>query len=410
MKIVILTNEAPPHIYGGAGVHVDFLSRELAGLEEERHFVQVLCFGEQEKLEKNRSIRGIGQGCFFPLVDSRHQKLFDTLVKNLIMAGSLKNTDLVHCHTWYTYLAGCLLKNLLGVPLVVTTHSLEPHRPWKEEQLGTGYRVSSWLEKTAYENADGVIAVSASMKRDVQNLYGVSPEKIRVIPNGVDTGRYKPTPSREVLAKYGIDAGVPFVLFVGRISQQKGIIHLLNAIPFLMAGIQIVLCAGAPDTDALDAEAAKKLEEIRAQTPNRIIWIRQWVPQAHIIPLYTHASLFICPSIYEPFGIINLEAMACGTPAIASAVGGIPEVVVSGETGMLVPFAPASPTNPEPKNPEQFSRDLAGAVNFLMRSPEILTAMKSKARKRVEKHFDWQAIANQTLEFYRELIHSKKPG
>jgi len=405
MKIVLLTNEAPPHIYGGAGVHVDFLSRELARLEGKRHFIQVLCFGDQEEWEGNRSIRGVREGCSFPLQDPRHQKIFDTLLKNLVMAGALKDVDLVHCHTWYTHLAGSLIKNLLGIPLVLTTHSLEPHRPWKEEQLGTGYKVSSWVEKTAYENADGVIAVSASMKRDVQNLYGIPPEKIRVIPNGIDTDQYKPTPSREVLASFGIDPDRPYLLFVGRITQQKGIIHLLNAIPFLKTGIQIVLCAGAPDTDALEAETAKKMEEIQAHTSNRIIWIRQWVPRSHIIPIYTHASLFICPSIYEPFGLINLEAMACGTPVIASAVGGIPEVVVSGETGMLVPFEPAGAANPEPRNPDRFSRDLAAAVNTLMGSPEILQGMKTRARERVETQFSWRAIALQTLQFYKDLIH-----
>jgi starch synthase len=405
MKIALLTNEAPPHIYGGAGVHVDFLSREIARLDGRRNSVQVLCYGDQEELVENRALLGIRETYPLPLQDPRYQKIFDILFKNLAMAGMLKEADLVHCHTWYTHLAGSLAKNLLRIPLVLTTHSLEPHRPWKEDQLGTGYQVSSWVEKTAYELADGVIAVSSSMKRDVQNLYGVRPEKIRVIPNGIDTDLYKPTPNREVLATYGIEPDKPYLLFVGRITHQKGITHLLEAIPFLMTGMQIVLCAGAPDTDTLEAEAAKKVEEIRAQTSNRIIWIRQWVPRSHVIPIYTHASVFICPSIYEPFGIINLEAMACGTPVVASAIGGIPEVVVSGETGMLVPLEPVGPANPEPKNPEQFSRDLAGAVNFLMRSPENLNAMKTKARERVERHFSWRAIAVQTLEFYKDLIH-----
>ena len=404
MKIVMLTNEAPPNIYGGAGVHVDFLSREIARLEGKQHSIQVVCFGDQDELEGNRSLRGVPEIYPLPLPNSRRQKLFDTLFKNLVMAGALEDGDIVHCHTWYTHLAGSLVKNLLGIPLVLTTHSLEPHRPWKEDQLGTGYQVSSWVEKAAYALADGVIAVSASMKRDVRHLYGVRPEKIRVIPNGIDTDLYKPTPNPEVLAAYGVDPDKPYLLFVGRLTQQKGIIYLLDAIPFLKPGMQIVLCAGAPDTDSLEAETAKRVEEVRARTANRIIWVRQWVPQSHVVPLYTHASVFICPSIYEPFGIINLEAMACGTPVVASAVGGIPEVVVSGETGMLVPFKAIGPANPEPRNAVRFSQDLAGAVNFLMGSPDILNKMKNKAQERVEKYFSWRAIAAQTMEFYKSLV------
>jgi alpha-maltose-1-phosphate synthase len=410
MRIAFLTNEAPPHIYGGAGVHVGFLSREMAKLDPERHSIRILCFGDQEESEGNMRIQGIRQVFSYSLQDSRHQKLFDTLVKNLIMAGSLKDADIVHCHTWYTHLAGCLVKNLLGIPLVLTTHSLEPHRPWKENQLGTGYRVSSWLEKTAYENADGVIAVSGAMKRDVQNLYGVPSEKIRVIHNGIDTLQYKPTPNREILARYGINPDVPFLLFVGRITQQKGILHLVNAIPFLEPGIQIVFCAGAPDTEALGLEMSRKVREVQARTSNRIVWICQWVPTSHLIPIFTHASVFVCPSIYEPFGLINLEAMACATPVVASAVGGIIEVVVHGETGMLVPFEPASPQNGEPKNPERFSRDLAGAVNLLMRSPEILRPMKARARERVENFFSWPKLAGETLQFYKDLLQGRTRG
>jgi alpha-maltose-1-phosphate synthase len=410
MRIVILSNEAPPHIYGGAGVHVDFLSRELVRLEGKQHTVEVLCFGDQEETEGSPAIRGVREGFPFPIADPRQKTIFDALFKNLLMAGGLREADLVHCHTWYTHFAGSLVKNLFGIPLVLTTHSLEPHRPWKEEQLGTGYQVSSWVEKTAYELADGVIAVSSSMKRDVRALYGVHPEKIRVIPNGIDTDLYKPTPNREVPASYGIDPDKPYLLFVGRITRQKGIGHLLNAVPFLLPGIQTVICAGAPDSEALAAETEKKVEETRAQTANRIVWIRQWVPRLQMISLYTHASLFICPSIYEPFGIINIEAMACGTPVVASAVGGIPEVVVSGETGMLVPFKPVGSANPEPKNAARFSRELANAANFLMGSPATLRKMKTKAQERVEKYFSWRAIAARTLEFYKDLVPPRKIG
>jgi glycogen synthase len=310
----------------------------------------------------------------------------------------------VHCHTWYSHFAGCLLKQLLGIPLVLSTHSLEPRRPWKEEQLGSGYNVSTWLEKTAYENADGVIAVSTAMRQDVHEVYGVPFEKIRVIYNGIDLNQYQPTPNLDVLAHYKINPEKPFVLFVGRITRQKGIIHLVNAIKYLRPGLQVVLCAGAPDTEEIGKEMAAKVEQARAATENEIIWIPEIVPKERIISLYTHAAVFVCPSVYEPFGIINLEAMACNTPVVASAVGGIPEVVVPNETGLLVPFEPVSANNFEPKNPEQFARDLAEGVNSLFASPDRIKEMGAKSRQRVEKYFSWSSIARQTLEFYQELV------
>jgi len=402
MRIALLSNEYPPNIYGGAGVHVDYLARELVALENGKHYLQILCFGDQKASSENSMVQGITPRADLPFQDSRHKKLFDALYRNLVMAGSVKEADLVHCHTWYTHFAGCLLKELLDIPLILTLHSLEPHRPWKEEQLANAYAVSTWLEKTALLNADGIIAVSKSMMEDVQQLYGISPEKIRVIHNGIDLDHYKPTFDKEIIGSYGINPHIPFVLFVGRITRQKGIIHLINGIPHLDGDIQIVLCAAVPDTEAMDRKLNDKIEEVRGNSKNQIILISETVPEDHLAVLYSHASVFVCPSVYEPFGIINLEAMACNTPVVASAVGGIREVVVHNETGLLVDFEPGD--NFEPKRPEQFSRDVAAAINQLLASPEKLKTMGIKSRKRVEQYFSWENIARQTLDYYREVI------
>ncbi len=403
MKIAILTNEYPPHIYGGAGVHVDCLSRELARLDGHRHTLKILCFGDQRQTLANETVTGVTTEFEFPFQEPRHRRLLDTLYRNLIMTGSLADVDLIHCHTWYTHLAGCLLKSLLGVPLVLTTHSLEPHRPWKEEQLGAGYHVSTWVERTAYQNADGVIAVSRAMAEDVKKLYGVPPGKVRVIYNGIDVSRYKPTVNPAVLHHYGIDPDRPYVLFVGRITHQKGIMHLFKAMEYFREGVQVVLCAADPDTPELGKETAARIDALRAQTGRQIVWISTFVPQDRIIPLYSHAALFICPSIYEPFGIINLEAMACGTPVVASAVGGIKEVVLPGKTGLLVPLKATCPEDHKAKASQKFARDLAAAVNQLLDDPETRREMGIKARQRVLDEFSWTSIAKQTLEFYREV-------
>lgn len=403
MRIALLTNEYPPRIYGGAGVHVDYLTRELADLEGGKHEIQILCFGDQKEHAGNKVVEGIRPSFDFPFQDTRHEKLLDTLSRNIGMVGSVKETDIVHCHTWYTHLAGCLIKQTLNVPLVLTTHSLEPDRPWKEEQLGPAYGASTWLERTAYQNADGVIAVSQSMKKRTHELYQVPSEKIRIIPNGIDVNQYQPRANPTLLTSYRIKPDKPFLIFVGRITRQKGIIHLVNAIQSISAGIQIVLCAGAPDTEEIGREMEEKVKKAKTQTSNEIIWLRQWVPKADLITLYSHASLFVCPSVYEPFGIVNLEAMACGTPVVASAVGGIPEVVIHGETGLLVPFEPRDTLHQEPKNPEQFSKDLAETINGLLLSPEKLKRMGLKSRERIEKYYSWKSIARQTLEFYKEL-------
>jgi starch synthase len=410
MRIGILTNEYPPYVYGGAGVHVEYLTRELAALDGGRHLVHVICFGDQHEERGALRVEGVRPPLELPARDPRHAKLFSTMLQDLLMSGKLAGIDIVHCHTWYTHLAGCLVKYLQTVPLVLTTHSLEPHRPWKAEQLGTAYHASTWIERTAYQNADGVVAVSEAMKHDVHDLYGVLPKKVRVIHNGIDLQQYRPTFDPATLRAYGIDPDVPYILFVGRITRQKGIVHLVNAIRHFHAGAQVVLCAGAPDTPEIAREMAEAVERARAESPHTIIWIREMLPKEKVIVFYTHAAIFVCPSVYEPFGIINLEAMACQTPVVASAVGGIPEVVEHGETGLLVVRETLSPTEVEPRHPEQFSRDIATAVNVLLDNPELRATMARKARLRVEQQFSWTSIARQTLEFYGEVLARTSPG
>ena len=403
MRIAIFTNEYPPNVYGGAGVHVEYLSRELAKLDGHAHSVDVFAFGDQEETHRNLRVRGINPPLKLPAQDPRHARLLDALVRDLAMVGAVESPDIVHCHTWYAHLAGCLARPLSGARLVLTTHSLEPHRPWKVEQLGSAYHATTWIERTAYQNADGVIAVSAAMKDDVQELYGVAPERVRVIHNGIDPEEYRPRPSEEVLRRLGIDPAIPYVLFVGRITRQKGILHLVRSIPHLRGGEQVVLCAGAPDTPEIAAEMRQAVDEARREAKAPIVWIPEMLPKEDIITLYTHAAVFVCPSVYEPFGIINLEAMACETPVVASAVGGIPEIVVPGETGVLVPLDSNDSGTFEPRDPGAFSEALAASVNELMADPRRREAMGQAARRRVLERFSWKSIAEQTMAFYREL-------
>jgi glycogen synthase len=350
------------------------------------------------------AVRGVKAPGTFPSQNAQFAKLVDTLARNVVFSGSVEASDVVHCHTWYTHLGGCILRNLFRIPLVLTTHSLEPHRPWKAEQLGNAYHVSTWLERTAYQNADGVVAVSQSMKADVHALYGVPQDRIRVIPNGIDVEEYRPSPDPSLLRSYGIDPERPFALFVGRITRQKGVLHLINAIRHLKEGTQVVLCAGAPDTREIGEEMTRKVEAARRDSSHPIVWIEKMLPKKEVIALYSHAAVFVCPSVYEPFGIINLEAMACGAPVVASKVGGIPEVVVHGDTGLLVGLEARGPEDFEPKDPARFSRELAAAVNSLLESPELRKAMAAKARKRVEDQFAWSQVAARTHQFYQELI------
>ncbi len=403
MRIAIFTNEYPPHVYGGAGVHVEYLSRELARAENGAHDIQVLSFGEQHETQGNLRVRGVAPSVRFAAQDPRHAKLLDALARDLAMAGAVEAPDIVHCHTWYAHLAGCLARPLTGAKLVLTTHSLEPHRPWKVEQLGTAYHATAWIERTAYENADGVIAVSKAMKADVEALYGVAPDRVHVIHNGIDPDEYRPRLAPDTLRKLGVDPDVPFVLFVGRITRQKGILHLVRAIRHLTPGIQVVLCAGAPDTEAILTEMTVLVAEAKREPFANIVWIPEMVTKEDVIALYSHAALFVCPSVYEPFGIINLEAMACETPIVAAAVGGIPEIVVPGETGLLIPFAAQGDGSAEPLDPEAFSRALASAINTLMADPDRRAAMGRAGRVRVLAQFSWRSIAEQTLGFYRQL-------
>lgn len=401
MKTLLLTNEYPPHIYGGAGVHVDYLSRELAKLME----VEVRCFGEQQEALPNLTVRGFGTGtpsmeCPKPL-----QSPLGASRRCVDFNGAGITADLVHCHTWYTHLGGIMAKLNYGIPLVITVHSLEPLRPWKREQLGGGYDFSLWVEKTALEMADAVIAVSEETKRDILSLFNVREERISVIHNGIDLAEYKPTRDDDALRALGVDPARPFMLFVGRITRQKGIIHLVRAIRHLNPGFQIVLCAGAPDTPEIAAEMQQAVAAAR-EHHGEIIWIEKMVSRPEAIALYSGATVFVCPSIYEPFGIINLEAMACGTPVVASAVGGIKEVVVDGETGFLVPLRQMTESPFEATEPEVFAADLATKVNLLMADPELAAKMGAAGRRRAEELFGWDAIARKTEGLYRNLLKS----
>ena len=398
MKALLLTNEYPPHVYGGAGVHVEYLSRALARLMA----VEVRCFGEQRVREGNLEVRGFGIdelqfGCPRNL-----RSVFGSVQRDGAMAAAGMDADLVHVHTWYTHWAGILMKLNYGRPLVLTVHSLEPLRPWKREQLGGGYDFSLWVERTAIEMADAVIAVSESTKADVLRLFDVDPSRLHVIHNGIDLAEYREQRDEAVLKKHGIDPARPYILFVGRITRQKGIIHLVQALKHLDPGFQVVLCAGAPDTPEIAAEMKSAVEAARKVRPG-VVWIEDMLPKDEIVALYSAAELFVCPSIYEPFGIINLEAMACGTPVVASAVGGIPEVVVPGETGLLVPVEQMTEAPFEPVDAEAFALQLAGAINELMRDEARRLHMGRQARQRVEEIFSWDAIARRTADLYREV-------
>ena len=328
--------------------------------------------------------------------------VFGALSRNVAFAATDVDADVVHTHTWYANFGGLLIKHAYNIPLVMTTHSLEPLRPWKREQLRGGYDLSNWIEGTSLREADAVIAVSQGTRDDILRVSDARPERVHVIYNGIDTALYHPTDAHATLAKYGIDPDRPFVLFVGRITRQKGIVHLVRAIPQIDPDVQIVLCAGAPDTQEIAAEMSAAVTAASAARPG-VIWIRDMLPREDVIPLYSAAAVFCCPSIYEPFGIINLEAMACGTPVVASAVGGIPEVVVDGETGLLVPVEQQDTAPYEPVDPAAFSRDLAAALNRLLGDPDLRARMAVAGRARVEAHFAWDAIARQTADLYASL-------
>ncbi len=399
MRAALFTREYPPHVYGGAGVHIEYLSRELAKKIE----VEVHCWGEQQSDEDNLHVMGaqpwqeITNG-----TEGKFKGALEALSLNLTQIKALSGVDIAHTHTWYVSMAGFLAKKLYGIPFVLSVHSLEPLRAWKAEQLGSGYIMSSWMERTAILDADAVIAVSNGTKEDILRVYPVQPERIHVIYNGIDLAQYRHTSDMTALQTYGVDPAVPYVLFVGRITRQKGVTHLVDAIRYLPKDTQMVLCAGAPDTPEIAAELRRKVDEARAYS-SRVVWIEKMVTKAEAIQLYSNAQVFCCPSVYEPFGIINLEAMACNTAVVASATGGIKEVVVNDETGYLVPFEQDAVTS-FPLHPDQFARDLAARISALLADPEKCARFGEAGRKRVERLFSWDAIAAQTIELYRRLI------
>jgi alpha-maltose-1-phosphate synthase len=404
MRVGLFTREYPPLVYGGAGVHVDYLSRELAKEIE----VEVHCWGPQQQNAGNLRVHGaepwaeISNG-----TKGKFKGALEAFSLNLTQIKALEGIDVVHTHTWYVSMAGFLAKKLYGVPFVLTTHSLEPLRAWKAEQLGSGYAMSSWMERTAILDADAIIAVSQGTKEDIHRSYpDVDPGRIHVIYNGIDLVEYQKTTENAALLDHGVDPDVPYVLFVGRITRQKGVTHLVDAIRYLPAETQVVLCAGAPDTPEIASELREKVNSARRHHP-RIVWIEKMVTRQETIQLYSHARVFCCPSVYEPFGIINLEAMACRAPVVASSTGGIKEVVVNDETGYLVPFD-QDPVTGFPSEPEIFAKDLGSRINELLVDEKKCRRFGDAGRRRVEETFSWTAIAHQTIDLYRRLIAQKK--
>ena len=399
MRLALLTREYPPEVYGGAGVHVEYLARELAGLVD----LEVHCWGGERPDDSHppvvahRPWQALGRK--EPWVPA-----LQTLSVDLTMAASVDGVELVHSHTWYANLGGHLAKLVHDVPHVATVHSLEPMRPWKAEQLGGGYAVSSFCERTALEAADAVVAVSGEQRRDLLACYpAVEAERVSVIGNGIDTTEYRPDPGTDVLERQGIDPERPSVLFVGRITRQKGLGHLIAAARAFEPDAQLVLCAGAPDTPELAAETKAQVERLRGRRDG-VFWLEQMLAKSEVIQLLSHATVFVCPSIYEPLGIVNLEAMACETAVVATATGGIPEVVDDGVTGLLVPFDPLDDASREPRDPTRFAHDLAERVNALLADPERARRMGEAGRRRAVEHFGWPAIAAQVVELYRRLL------
>jgi starch synthase len=380
VRVGLLTREYPPDVYGGAGVHVEFLARELRPLVD----LDVHCWGEGRA-------DGVLRHRPWSTLDGANDAL-RTFSVDLAMAAALEGRELVHSHTWYANLGGHLAKLLYGIPHVMTAHSLEPLRPWKAEQLGGGYELSSWAERTAIEAADAVIAVSGAMREDILGCYpALDPERVHVVHNGIDTSLYRPDHGTDALDRVGLDRSRPYVLFVGRITRQKGVPHLLRAVRDIDPAAQVVLCAGAPDTPEIDQEFRELFGEL-SRVRDGVFWIPRMLPRPEVIQLLTHAALFVCPSVYEPLGIVNLEAMACGTPVVASAVGGIPEVVDDGRTGLLVPAG------------DGFEAGLARAMDSVLGDPEAARRMGEAGRERAVGEFGWDAVARRTVRLYEEIL------
>ncbi|MFE1288879.1 glycogen synthase [Streptomyces sp. NPDC058751] len=380
MRVGLLTREYPPDVYGGAGVHVEFLARELRALTE----LDVHCWGEG-------GTGGVLRHRSWSALDGANDAL-RTFSVDLSIAAALEGRDLVHSHTWYANLAGHLGKLLHGIPHVMTAHSLEPLRPWKAEQLGGGYALSGWAERTAIEAADAVIAVSGAMRDDILGCYpDLDPARVRVVHNGIDTDLYRPDHGTDVLERIGLDTARPYVLFVGRITRQKGVPHLLRAVRDIDPAAQVVLCAGAPDTPEIEREFRELYRELGA-VRDGVHWIPQMLPRPEVVQLLTHAAVFVCPSVYEPLGIVNLEAMACGTAVVASRVGGIPEVVEDGRTGLLVPLG------------DGFEAGLAAALDSVLADPGTARSMGEAGRRRAVGEFGWDAVARRTVRLYEEVL------
>jgi starch synthase len=389
MRIGIVTREWPPDVYGGAGVHVEHLVAALRTLPAGPD-VDVHCFGGE---------RADATGHPVPANLAGANGALQAVGVDVEIAAALAEADLVHSHTWYANTAGLLASLVYGAPHVVTAHSLEPRRPWKADQLGGGYRLSSWVERTAYLAADAVIAVSHGMRADVLDAYpDLDPARVQVVGNGVDAEAYRPIQDPDVVRGLGVDLDRPYALFVGRITRQKGVMHLLAAAEQLPPEISLVLCAGAPDTPAERQQVADAVAELQ-QRRGGVVWIEAMLPREQLVPLITHATVFVVPSVYEPLGIVNLEAAACGTAVVASAVGGIPEVVDDGRTGLLVPYDAA--------DPQAFERGLAERITELALDPARATAMGAAGRERVLSEFGWPAIAQQTVEVYNQVLQGR---
>ena len=398
MRVDILSKEYPPQIYGGAGVHVAELVRALRARGDID--VQVRCFGPP------RDEAGTFGYADLPELGGANAAM-RTLGVDLVMASDAVGADLVHSHTWYANMGGHLASLLTGAPHVVTAHSLEPLRPWKAEQLGGGYAVSSFAEKVAYESAAAIIAVSAGMRADVLKSYpSVDPARVHVVHNGIDSELWKPDDTdlaRDIVRKHGVDPDQPSVVFVGRITRQKGLPYLLRAVASLPPEVQVVLCAGAPDTPDIQREVEELLEQLR-RTRHGVVMIAEMLPRSEVIALLSAATVFACPSVYEPLGIVNLEAMACEAAVVATATGGIPEVVVEGETGWLVPIEQVDDGSGTPVDPERFVADLAAALNEAVSDPERARAFGRAGRRRAVEHFSWSSIGDQTLAVYQSVL------
>lgn len=393
MRVDILTKEYPPAIYGGAGVHVDELSKVLRS----RIDVRVRCFGEE------RSEAGV-QAYSVPKTLASANSALQTFGVDLAMAQDCAGADLVHSHTWYANFAGFTAQQLHAIPHVLSAHSLEPLRPWKAEQLQGGYRLSSFAEKTAYENADGIIAVSGGMREDILRSYPkVDPARVHVVHNGIDVTAWKPNPSTDVHERYGIDPHAPTVIFVGRITRQKGLPFLLRALATLDHSVQVILCAGAPDTPEIAAEVEQLVATLKSKREG-VFLISEMLPRHELTQLLSHATTFVCPSVYEPLGIVNLEAMACGIPVVGTATGGIPEVIVDGETGILVPIDQVNDGTGAPVNPDKFVGDLSDALNEILSNPQRARTWGAAAQKRARDHFSWESIADRTVEVYNAVL------